>query len=179
MIEADFLDVVDHTLEPAGASPEAGEVFETPRLEVLRYYPRRVQLSPIPFFGRGSGVAVVVRQPLDVEGDRKGLRALLGRAAMAVNGRYPPWRSWVVGLAAVILTAEPITPQDDDLLKETMSLTLPPRRVLLTGLFRVNLGQEAVAYAITSGQAGPFGEAEILADALSTRLRRFVPFLEV
>ncbi len=179
MIEADFLDTLDETLRPAGESPEPGEVFETPRLEVLRYYPRRVQLGPIPVFDRGVGVVVVVRQPLEVAGDAKGLRQLLGRAAMAVNGRYPPWQSWVVGMVAVILSSEPITPQDDDLLTATMSLTLPPRRVLLTGLFRVNLGQEAIAYAVTSGQEGHFGEAEILADALSKQFRRFVPFLDV
>lgn len=179
MIEADLLDLLDQTLKPLGATPEPGEAFETPRLEVLRYYPRRVQLGPIPFFGRGTGVVIVVRQPVELEGDRAGLSALLGRAAMALNGRHPPWRSWAVGMAAVILTAEPITPHDDALLKKAMPLTLPPRRVLLTGLFRVNLGQEAVAYAVASGRESPFGEAENLADALSRRLRRFVPLIEV
>ncbi len=179
MIEADFLDSLNETLEPEGARHEPGEVFETPRLEVLGYYPRRVQLAPIPLVGRGTGVVIVVRQPLDVEGNAKGLETLLGRAAMALNGRYPPWRSWVVGMAAVILTAEPITPQDDDLLKQAMALTLPPRRVLSTGLFRINLGQEAVAFAVTQGQGGPFGEPEILADAFSKQFRRFVPLIVV
>ncbi len=178
MIESDLLEIVDRALLAAGAILEEGEAFSTPRLEIVRYYRKPERLSPIPIVGRALQVVAVVRQPGDLVGDRGGLRTLLGRLAMAVNGRYPPRAAWVVGLLPLFLTAEPITPEDDALTRDSTAITLPPRRVLLTGLFRLNLGQEAMSFAVTRGDDNPFALAETIADALAPNLRRFVPLVE-
>jgi len=178
MIEAEFLELVDNLLAPAGLAADGGETFSQPRLEILLYYRKPVKLGRLPLIGRGLSLVIVLRQAEDVEGDAPGLEQLLARAAMAVNGRYPPWQGWVVGLVPLILTTAAITPADEEILPRLMARPLPPRRVLLTGLFRINLNQEAVSFAITAGPANPFTEAELLADGLSQQLKRFLPLLE-
>ena len=52
-----------------------------------------------------------------------------------------------------------------------------PARTVPLGLLRVNLGQEALAFALMPGPAGLFAEPEALADALSHHFRRFVPLM--
>ena len=47
------------------------------------------------------------------------------------------------------------------------------------GLIRVNLGQEALSFALASGPADIFSEPTALADALTPHFRRFVPLIEV
>ena len=66
MIEDDLFAIVDAALEPLGATPEDGEEFRTPPLDVLRYYRRAVRLHAIPWLGRAWSVVAVVRQPMDV-----------------------------------------------------------------------------------------------------------------
>jgi hypothetical protein len=101
------------------------------------------------------------------------------RLAMAVNGRFPPWRGLVIGLTAVILTPEPIMPTDETILRNVLEVKLKRMRVVPFGLFRVNLGQEAVAMAIHSSPDGLFSEPVRLADTLCERFRRYVPLVDM
>ncbi len=60
-----------------------------------------------------------------------------------------------------------------------MLAPIPRTRVVPLGLIRVNLGQEAMSLALTRPPGGLFPEPEAVADALTTRLRRFVPLMEL
>ena len=181
MIEDDLFAIIDPVLRAAGAVSEVGEEYREPPLDVLRYHHRTVRLGWVPWFGRASSVVAVVRQPPDVAGlTTPGMRQLLTRLAMAVNSRYPPWvapRASVVGLTTVVLTSEPIGPGDDSLLGTALG-RLPRHRVVPFGLFRINLGQEALAMALTADPDRLFSESPALADALVPHLRRYVPFLD-
>jgi hypothetical protein len=181
MIEADLFAIIDPVLRAAGAVPDEGEEYREPPLDVLRYHRRPVRLSRVPWFGRALSVVAVVRQPLDIVGvTTPGLRQLLTRLAMAVNSRYPPWlapRAAVIGLTTLVLTSEPIAPGDDALLGTGLT-RLPRLRVVPFGLIRVNLGQEALAMALTSDPDRLFPESAAMADALIPHLGRFVPFLD-
>ena len=85
----------------------------------------------------------------------------------------------VVGLTAVVLTPEPIGPGDDAVLSQALAVPLRRFRVVPFGIFRVNLGQEAVSFALKASPDQLFPEPERLADALSEHLRRFVPLIEM
>ena len=93
MVESDLFEVIDPVLRELGTVPEGGEEFGRPPLDVLRYYRRVVRLHWMPVLGRGLSVVAVLRQPPDVGFSQAGYRTLLTRLAMAVNGRFPPWRS--------------------------------------------------------------------------------------
>jgi hypothetical protein len=177
MLQEHFIELVDTCLSGAGASLEPGEEFASPSLEVSRYYRRSVRLSRIPFLGSALSVASVIRQPVDIDGARLGYQQLVKRVAMAVNGRFPPWRWLVIGLTVIVLTSEPIEPGDDAMLREVLALKMRGMRVVPFGLFRVNLVQEALAMAINSSPDRLFIEPEMLADLLAEHLRRYVPSL--
>jgi hypothetical protein len=197
MLEERFLETIDPVLRATGAVVEAGEEYRAPPLEILRYYFRPVRLHWVPLLGRASSVVAVVRQPVDAGFRPDPYRTFLTRLALAVNGRFPPLRwprlgPWlrgrdrftcgglVIGLTALVLTPEPIGPEDDRLLGEvlgTLSARRTRTRAVPLGLLRVNLGQEALAFALAPGPAGLFTEPEALADALSVQLRRFVPLV--
>lgn len=181
MTEDAFFALIDPVMKASGSVPEVGEEFRTPPLDVLRYYRRGVRLHWLPVFGRGLSVVAVVRQPMDVGFLASDYRRFLTRLAMAVNGRFPPWnRGLTVGLTVVVLTPEPIGPDDDATLRGIVSgRALPRQRAVPMGLIRVNLGQEALAFALASGPEGVFTEPAALADALSPHFRRFVPLIEV
>ena len=51
-------------------------------------------------------------------------------------------------------------------------------RVVPFGILRINLGQEAVSFALKASPDQLFPEPMRLADAVSEHLRRFVPLLE-
>ena len=121
----------------------------------------------------------MVRQPVDVDGSRPAYERLLTRMAMAVNGRFPPWRGLVIGLTALVLTPEPIVGGDDSMLREVLGVKLRKMRVVPFGLLRINLGQEAMAMALQADPDGLFTEPVKLADALCERFRRFVPLIEL
>ena len=182
MIEDDLFPLIDAALGPLGSTAEDGEEFRDPPLDVLRYHRRPVKLHAIPWLGRAWSVVAVVRQPMDlgltIGG---GYGRLLSRLARAAEARFRPGRDgrWgTIGLTALILTPEPIGPDDDATLQK--ALAPPPRtRVVPLGLIRANLGQEAMALALTRPPGGLFPEAEALADALTTKLRRFVPLMEM
>lgn len=174
VIEDNFFDLIDPILRGLGAVRDDGEEFRDPPLDVLRYDVRPVRLHRVPFLGRALSVVATVRQPIDVSLATGGYPTLLRRLAMAVNGRYPPWsRGLAVGLTTIVLTPEPIGPSDDAALQAALT-ALPRWRSVPLGLIRVNLGQEALSFALTSGPPGLFPEPTALADALTSHLRRFV-----
>src|SRR4051794_32390800 len=176
MIEDQLFEIIDPVLKSAGASVEAGEEYRTPPLDVLRYYCRPVRLHWVPLLGRASSVVAVVRQPVDVGFQPGDYRTFLTRVAMAVNGRFPPrlgpWPrrqaprvagGLVIGLTVLVLTPEPIGPGDDAALGEVLGGLTAARtrtRTVPLGLMRVNLGQEALAFALASGPVGLFPEPE-------------------
>jgi hypothetical protein len=187
MTEDALFALIDPVLRAAGAVPEPGEEFRAPALDVLRYYARPVRLGLVPVLGRGLSVVAVARQPADVGLSAGDYPRFLTRLAMAVNGRFPPWglrsvrrpTGLALGMTAVVLTPEPIGPGDDDVLRRVVSgRPLPRQRAVPLGLIRVNLGQEALAFALASGPADAFPEPAALADALTPHLRRYVPLVE-
>jgi hypothetical protein len=179
MTEDQFIELVDPLLLEGGAAFEVGEEFRQPPLDVLRYYRRGLRLGWMPFFGNAQSVVSIARQPVDTDGSPAGYSQLLYRLAMAASGRFPPWKGPVIGLTAVLLTPEPIAPGDDEMLRELLAVKLRRMRVVPFGCFRVNLGQEAMAMAVSSGPDGLFTEPMRLADLLCERFRRFVPLLDV
>ena len=179
MIEDQFIELIEPILREGGSVLEAGEEFREPPLDVLRYYPRIVRMHRVPILGRALGVAMVARQPVDIDGSTAGYGRLVNRLAMAVNGRFPPWKGLVIGLTAMILTPEPIGPGDDTMLRQVLDVKLRRMRVVPFGLIRINLGQEAIAMAINESPDGLFPEPARLADVLCERFRRFVPLIEV
>jgi len=179
VIEDDFWERINPVLKGLGATQDDGEEFREPPLDVLRYDVRPVRLHRVPLLGRALGVVATVRQPMDVALTDGGYGTLLRRLAMAVNGRYPPWpRGLTVGLTAIVLTPEPIGPGDDAALQAALAAS-PRMRAVPLGLLRVNLGQEAMAFALTAGPPGLFPEGEALADALTPHFRRFVGLLDL
>ena len=181
MTEDAFFALIDPVMTAAGAVPEEGEEFRTPALDVLRYYRRGVRVHWVPFLGRGLSLVAVARQPVDVGFSPGDYGRFLTRLAMAVNGRFPPWdRGLALGMTAVVLTPEPIGPDDDGILRQIVSgRPLPRQRAVPLGVIRVNLGQEALSFALATGPEGVFTEPAALADALTPHFRRFVPLLEV
>lgn len=181
MLESDLFEIIDPVLRSLGTVPESGEEYQRPALDVLRYYRRPVRLHWMPLFGRALSLVAVIRQPVDIGFSKDGYRELLTRLAMAVNGRFPPWRSpraLAVGLLPLILTPEPIRPEDDAVLGTVLG-GLRKQRAVPVGVFRLNLGQEAMAFALSANSDGLFPEPEQLGDALTARFRRFVPMLEL
>ena len=129
MIEDDLFTILDATLPPIGSAAEDGEEFRQPPLDVLRYHRRPVRLHAIPWLGRAWSVVAVVRQPIDV-GLKigEGYAPLLVRLARAVESRFPPGRDGrfgAIGLTALVLTPEPIGPDEDGVLQKALT---PVRR---------------------------------------------------
>ena len=88
-------------------------------------------------------------QPVDVGLSTADDRRFPTRLAMAVNGRFPPWRGrhgLVVGLTAQVLTPEPIGPGDVVVLGTVLGRR-PRMRAVPFGVIRANLDQEAIACA--------------------------------
>lgn len=178
MLVDDLFEILGPAAEALGLVLDEGEEFRQPPLDVLRYYQRPVRMGRLPFFGRARSVVAVVRQPVDLTLGGSGYRTLLERLARAAGGRYPPTRGPTLVLTALVVTPEPIAPDDDAALGR--ALALPTRfRAVPLGLFRINLGQEALALALARGPGGLFPEPEALADALTARFRRFVPPLSL
>lgn len=179
MTDADLFALLDPTLSPLGSRLEEGEEFATPPLDILRYHARPVRLHWLPLLGRAQSVVAVVRQPVDLSGTAAGTRTLIDRVSRAASTRFPP--SWAlgygsIGLTTLILTPEPIQLEDDTTLAAGLQTQLRSRVVPLA-ILRLNLGQEAMAFALAGGPADLFPEPVTLADALTAKFRRFVPFL--
>ncbi len=185
MTEEAFFDIIGPSLAALGASPEEGEEFRQPPLDVLSYYRRGVKLHWVPWFGQGLSVVAVARQPIDIGLSTDDYATFLNRVAMAVNGRFPPFgkgrqtKGLALGLTVVVLTPEPIGPGDDAVLQTVVTgRPIPRQRAVPLGILRVNLGQEALSFALTTGPEEVFTEPVVLADALTRHFRRYVPFLE-
>ena len=83
-------------------------------------------------------------------------------------------------MTSLVLTPEPIGPDDDAILSQVVGPSpLGRTRAVPFGVIRVNLGQEAISFALASGPDALFPEPMLLADALTPRLRRFVPLLDL
>ena len=179
MIEDQLIELIEPLLQQLGAAFQEGEEFRQPPLDVLRYSRRPVRIGRVPVLGRAQSVVLIARQPVDIDGSRPSYQHLLTRLAMAANGRFPPWKGLTIGLNAVILTPEPIVSGDDEMLREVLGIKLRKMRTVPLGLYRINLGQEAMALAMHSDPSGAFTEGGILAELLCERFRRFVPLLEL
>jgi len=177
--EESLFGLMDQALSPQGATPEPGEEHVRPALDVRRYYRRSVRWNGIPILGRALSVVTVVRQPMELTFSDPGYKELLVRASMAASGHFPFWSGAVIGLTVVVLTSEPIGPGDDTVLDRALGHPLRRYRAVPFGLIRINLGQEAFAFALRASPERLFSEAHTLADRLSEELRRFVPPLEV
>jgi hypothetical protein len=178
VLEAQLLDLIDPVLRAAGSKSESGAVFQPAPLEILRLYRRTVRWSPIPLLGRAASVVAVVRQPLDIELSDAGYSRLLIRLAHAASSRISVWDGVAIGLTALIVTSEPLDAGDDAVLGRVLAAPLRRYRVVPIGLLRVNLGQEATAFTMKASPGEIFAEPALLADVLSTHLRRFVPLFE-
>ena len=179
MTDDDLFALLDPTLAPLGFRLEDGEEFATPRLDILRYHVRPVRLHWTPLLGRSQAVVAVVRQPVDLAGTEAGAKTLIDRVSRAASTRFPPGRTLGYGgiaLTTLILTPEPIKIEDDATLAAGLRFSARSRVVPLA-LIRLNLGQEAMAFALSSGPPGLFPEPLALTDALTEKFRRFVPFL--
>jgi hypothetical protein len=179
LIEERLYELIDPVLHAAGAVVEAGEEFRDPDLEVRRYYRRAVRWNAVPLIGRGLSVIAVARQPVDIAFSDAGYEQLLRRLAEAASSRFPPWQGTVIGLTALVFTAEPIGRGDEATLERALSVSLRKYRVIPFGLFKINLGQEAIAWSLKGSPDQLFPEPVRIADALGEHLRRFVPLLEV
>ena len=157
-----------------------GEEFAAPSLRVLRYYRRSVRLGWLPVVDRALGLVAVVREPADLPFSERSCRVLLERLSRAVNTRFPPlWKrsGLAVGLTVVVLTPEPIRPEEDAVLAGGLARPARSRCVPL-GLFRVNIEQGAVAWGLASAPGDLFPEPLAIAEALGETLCRFVPLID-
>jgi hypothetical protein len=181
MSDDDLFNHLDSILQPLGAVSSLGEEYPSPPLDVLRYHVRNVRLNAVPVFGRALSVVAVVRQPVDLGFSVDQTRRLVERTCMAVNGRFPPWslrNGLVVCLTIIVLTPEPIGPEDEAILEEALRIR-PRLRVVPLGIVRLNLGQEGMAMALARGPDGLFNEPESLVESLSEHFRRYVPLLDI
>jgi hypothetical protein len=178
MTEDELMRHISTALRPLGGYAEPAEEYREPSLYVLGYFPRVARLNAIPVLGRSLSLVAVVRQPADI--DRlEHYSELLKRIGEAVNRRFPPWRrssGLSIALTAVVTTVEPIVSSDDDALARFV-MTHPIPRVVTLGLARINLGQEALAFALAAGPPGVYTEPTTVIDSLTPHLRRFVPFV--
>jgi hypothetical protein len=180
MIEDDFFELTDAILEPLGSKIEPGDELREPPIDVLRYYVRPVRVSSVPFLGRGISVVAVCRQPIDIGFSSIGYRTLIERLASVVNTRFPPikkGRGLTLGMTAIVTTPEPIGADEDPVLAKVLE-PIPRNRAFPLGVFRINLGQEAVSFAIKRATDGLFSEPDLLADAYAAKLRRFVSLIQ-
>jgi hypothetical protein len=181
MLDDALLEIMEAALKPFGFAHDEGVEFRAPVLTILRFYYRPVRLHWLPFLGRALSVVAVIRQPADLGFSAEGCRQCLKRVAMAANGLFPPWKRGggvSIALTTIALTPEPIGPQDDSILQTALG-SLPRMRSIPLGLIRVNLGQEAMSFALSSGPGDLFPEPVALADALTPHFRRYVQSIEV
>lgn len=180
MLVDELVESLDTLLGAAGLRAEEGEEYRDPPLDVARYYTRVVKLGWMPVVDQVLSVVAVVHQPADVSFARDGYRALLDRLASAAHVRFPRWpRGDGLGLAltTVVVTPEPISPDEDPKLGDLLAKRRRSRVVPLA-IFRLNLGQEAMSLALAGGLGARFPEVGKLADDLTGRLGRFLPTIE-
>ncbi|GIW87791.1 MAG: hypothetical protein KatS3mg108_2115 [Isosphaeraceae bacterium] len=177
MIEDDVLDLAESALASLAPTWRDGfELVQPEPLTILRIALRPVRLHWIPYLGRTRSLVLVARHPADVEIDHGGDAALLHRLALAAES-VTPWRvAPSVVFTGIILTPRPIDPDDEARIAAALQSVRRARAIPL-GLFRINPGQESLAFSLRRGPSGLFPEPEALADACCNRLRRFVASL--
>jgi hypothetical protein len=179
MTEDELLELVRSILAPLGCREAEGEIFADPPLEILTYHCRAHRLLRLPVVGRALSVVAVARRPPDLP--LSDLAALAERVARAAHGRFPPWPKGVgltIGLTTVLVSQEPIRPDDEALLHAALASASSRRgRVVPLGLFLANPAQKAVSFALRLPDGTLADDPTTLADGLSEHLGRFVPFL--
>jgi hypothetical protein len=181
MLDSRLFEILDAALGPFGAHTEAGIASLEPPLVIVRFYHRSVRLHWLPLLGRALSVVAIVREPAKLAYTALGFRELLRQVARATGARFPLWGRQggsSIGLTTVTLATQPIGPEDDSVLQQALKLPARTRAVPL-GLVRVNLDQDAMAFALASGPAGLFPEPVALADALTQHCRRYVQPIEM
>jgi hypothetical protein len=177
MTEEDFLEDWNVWLKANDWSPDPGETYAEPPLEVLAYASRPIRLSRLPVFGRGLAVIAVSRHPIDLMSDSSGLRMWVERVGKAVNGLHPPWKSRRPGailLTAIQLTPEPIRSEDEERFKPVLG-HWTGTRVVPAAIVRINLGQHAMASMMAEGLPRDMPELGELIDSWASVFHRFVP----
>ncbi|MBI1322723.1 hypothetical protein GC170_06010 [bacterium] len=177
MTEDDFLSTWSTWQKAHSWSPDPGEVYAEPPLEILGYATKPVRLSRVPVFGRGLAVVAITRHPVDLMSDAVGLQAWVERIGKAVNGLHPPWKSRRPGavlLTAVQLTPEPIRGEDEERFKAALG-HWTGTRVVPAAIVRINLGQHAMASMMAEGLPRDMPELGELIDIWAGDFHRFVP----
>lgn len=175
MTEHELTEKIDALLRPLGSERADGGVSERPSLVLAATWGRRVRLSRWPWIGRGQSVVALVKQPFDLIGPGATL-GTLRRAAEVVSGLYPPNRGLSIGLTVLVLSDQPIVPDEEATLADALrSAGTTRQRAVPLGLFRINVRQGAMALTLAQGPDGLFPEPQALADGLCESLGQFVP----
>lgn len=172
MLQEDLFAELESSLSGIALTWNEGMEFESPALSVLRVGTRATRLSWMPWIGRSMSVVLVARQPLDL--GLSATRTLVDRLCLVAEHLCPRRRAFSVIVTAAVITPEPIGDQDESQLEQALRVA-GARRSFPIGLFRINLGQEAFAFSLRKTPSNLFPEPMLLADALSTRLKRYVP----
>lgn len=175
---SDLLTIVDSALAPRAMRSYEGQAYQKPSLEVIGHRTRPVRTSRIPIVGRSLSLVAVVAQPGDVGLDDPGAAEVLTRLGTVMAVRHPPTEGLSLVASTIVVTREPIVPEDDAILARAL-IDRPRLRLVPLALFKVNLGLEALSFSLRGGPPGLFPEPQLLADALCSRLRRFVPKIEL
>ena len=179
MTEDNLRDWLDSSMRDLGCVFEPGNEQQSPPLEVLGYYVRRVRLSWLPILGQGLGVVAVCRMPSDLSGSVAAYRPLISRISELVNSRFPPIRKGrgiTLGLTTIVLTDDTISTDEDSRLAHVLEPVLRTRVVPLA-IFVVNIEQDTFASSLKRGPEGLFPEPEAIADNLASKFRRYLPLV--
>jgi hypothetical protein len=178
MLVDDLVKMLDPALAPLGHVAGPGDEYHEPALVLVHQFARPVRLTWVPVLGRATSLVLVARQPVDLDASERGLEMLWTRVARVAAHRFPIRRGPSLPTTLVVVTPEPIVAGEDERLAAALTAGSVRDRVVRLGLFRVNLGQEALAFAIRRVPDAPLPEPDRVADALSARLGRFLPPLD-
>lgn len=172
-----LLEMLDVLLRRDACVRSAGDEYQDPPLEVAAYYPKSVRLHWLPWVGRGLSLTAVVRRLAPCPFDPDACTGLIRQVDSAARRRFPAWRYGpALGLTLMEVTDQPIEPGDDSVLQKVLERPVRTRSVPL-GLFRLNLEQEAMAFALRNVAGDEFAQPKVVAEALSERFRRYVSLL--
>lgn len=181
MTEDDLRDWLDSAMRDLGCVFEPGNEQQSPPLEVLGYYVRRVRITWVPIVGQGLSIVAVCRMPSDLTGTERIYRDLIERLSELVNSRFPPIfksRGITLGLSVIVLTNQMISADEDSRLARVLEPVLRTRVVPLS-IFVVNLEQDTFASSLKRGPEGLFPESESIADGFASKFRRFLPLINL
>jgi hypothetical protein len=174
----DLLRLVDTALAPGAMLAHEGQAYQKPRLDVIRHYTRRVRTSWLPLVGRALSLVAVVEHPDDLTLDASGCRTLLERVGTVMSARHSPFEGLSLAISTLVVTQNPIEPDDDPMLAKGL-VPQPRLRMVPLALFKINLSDTTMAQSYRAGPGDLFPEPALLSDVLCRSLRRYVPFLDV